>query len=899
MLFKMNPLSSAFEEVDLKIRKKRNITVLGYFNNNKLMGYIFFLGEYDYKIEILYVHYNNKYSALKMLILFYSFYKHSFIYVSKKYISNLKENNFYSITEYKNYFWIQWNKKNDKIENLNNNILLKTSTLSTINKSLNMKDICDVLIKKNDPIYVYNNIQPIKRIFIKTKMNSLSQIINEDKKIYYYIESKKNLFNHGEKNYIKILKKDGFIKSKNNPTIKNPKIYNIEFFDNHVVVTKKILKSLDTTNFKVITLKTYETIFKYIKENNKGKQYYFLNKYFEKIDKIYLKQEYPIYMLENRIKSIIFYENILKENSIPKKDLYKSIVIWMNNNLGKDYTNFFFKTIDKNKLTNFKELYFNVLSKNFLSNKALKLFLNNFLNSNFIIDDCIAENIKNLSNFISYSKRSGFNHFKESRKIISNDIKKGIIEKKYYSIYFKNKVIKSFLTKKDIEKHNNNINQIFNYCSEELNDYELFFDYLNVFNSIEKKKENIFIFSTFFKDINKIKEIIGEKNSLRFLKNYYTIYKQNNDNFHDTYILYFHYLFSSKLIDEDCYKKIIDYKLYKVKKIVNIIRRILNTYKSLYLKIDKNSKFLNNLREEIKKCILKNKPMDFILEDMENKILENYCKDISEKSKKQLSSFVNNLNLYGEVSLVQFISIFENKIFDIINYKIDCTFNEYSLDNRTKKLGNFISKVLGNKTTKGLIRNNKKLYGKLRTIYNVDDILKGNYPIQLFDKFIEILKEFNISIPEDVFYWGKIEKKCSPEYLMAGDITNCCMSFGSEKAKIYALEKGFSILNIFNNDKIVSNSLIWINKKNNYLVLDNIECKSNFIKKSKYIKEVYFSLIKYILKTYDLNGVVQGAYYNDIKLYSNKEKSYKFSLNAKDIKKLFYSDAKYVYYINI
>lgn len=145
------------------------------------------------------------------------------------------------------------------------------------------------------------------------------------------------------------------------------------------------------------------------------------------------------------------------------------------------------------------------------------------------------------------------------------------------------------------------------------------------------------------------------------------------------------------------------------------------------------------------------------------------------------------------------------------------------------------------------------------------------------------------------YFKAVIEPKGSPEYLIAGDATVCCMSLGSDKAKIYAVEKGFGIVNIYFHERIIANAVIWINAPYRCLVLDNIEVHPNYMKYSRQIKLCFHSVAKYLMEEHKLRSVVQGVNYNDIILYQENTEEKRFEkmepLGVKTAS--FYSDARF------
>lgn len=117
------------------------------------------------------------------------------------------------------------------------------------------------------------------------------------------------------------------------------------------------------------------------------------------------------------------------------------------------------------------------------------------------------------------------------------------------------------------------------------------------------------------------------------------------------------------------------------------------------------------------------------------------------------------------------------------------------------------------------------------------------------DKILNILKLHNVNLEN---FKCIIVRKGSPKFY----VTGCCMSYGSQKAFTYAMEEGFDIINIYYKNKIVANSLIWINELYNCPVLDNIEVLANYYKLISQLQIYFRTTTQYLLETYNLYFVV-------------------------------------------
>lgn len=481
-------------------------------------------------------------------------------------------------------------------------------------------------------------------------------------------------------------------------------------------------------------------------------------------------------------------------------------------------------------------------------------------------------------------------YYRQEKKFISNYISKTYKNCQYDFLDFEGRLFKE-------DMYIKTLNSIYLNCS--------------ILNSIyiDKIKNiyNNFNIGLSFNSLHLRSEIIICKNktnkdeTLKFFKRYFKLLEKNKDVFnfhHDNFVMYFEKVIYSKYLTKKAMIKILNLPFEEIKKFVLIQSKFKNLNISDIL-----------IRKKISSCIKRDKN----LEEIYNEFLIDKTKKILVKESDEdilnLNNFVNSLNKYARnnsfIDPLYFINVFKKDCMNIVKNKVKSIFEEDKLDNRTKNLGLFVKSLLGSKKegVEGLIKNPKRLYRDLRKIYNVSDILIGNFPEQYINKILDLIKSRNHPIPKNLLYWSKVERKCSPEFLMAGDITNCCMNFGTQKAIDYALEEGFGIISIYDNDKIISNSVIWIQSEYNYLVLDNIEALQVAIKNKKYVAKEYLKISSYLKNKFNLNNVVQGINYNDILIVDKEVITKKMQINLKQvgfkINKKFYSDANVVYPLNI
>lgn len=308
---------------------------------------------------------------------------------------------------------------------------------------------------------------------------------------------------------------------------------------------------------------------------------------------------------------------------------------------------------------------------------------------------------------------------------------------------------------------------------------------------------------------------------------------------------------------------------------------------------------LKALRKKISTAIKKDEDLASIVSEIVREVEKEWLKrkHISKNLFEDILTFVDRMKKYSQhISINMLFQLFGKKAIDMVKGKYKGYFQEKLIPMNYQELGMFILETLDKRT-----RRNKRLFGALCKIQNIEEIFEGNILPENYDKIIAELKQRNIDVPKKFLnlnkFYAKVERKCSPEYLIAGNASVCCMSFGQDNAKTYALEKGFGVVNIYYKDRVIANSVIWINEPYNCLVLDNIEVHPNYKKFNDILKKLFDRVINYLLKEYNLDFAVQGANYNDLTMYNLGTKRIRFEvLKPVDVEaEYFYSDARYVY----
>lgn len=288
------------------------------------------------------------------------------------------------------------------------------------------------------------------------------------------------------------------------------------------------------------------------------------------------------------------------------------------------------------------------------------------------------------------------------------------------------------------------------------------------------------------------------------------------------------------------------------------------------------------------------------IKDIIDPIAENYTKLFLARKKikdvVKYNNFLERMNVYnGEISLVDLFKVFKGRTHDVVNGSIEGIFEPEDIYPDLSAVSSTVKEIFKTRN-----KNTQKLFTKLNKVHPVSDILNGDIPFGLVPEVIEVLKKFGFELKFSnlALFHGKIEPKCSPEYLIAGDASKCCMNFGEVKAIDYALQKGFGIFNVYFKGLVIANSVLWINEELDMLVIDNIELNGNYSRFTGPIKDLYGVMIETLVKKYKLNGAIQGGMHNDIKLFDDSNQLLNVPITMKDVyKKDVYTDAHFGYII--
>ncbi|MFW6007640.1 MAG: hypothetical protein ACOCP8_00125 [archaeon] len=362
--------------------------------------------------------------------------------------------------------------------------------------------------------------------------------------------------------------------------------------------------------------------------------------------------------------------------------------------------------------------------------------------------------------------------------------------------------------------------------------------------------------------------------------------------------------------DYEMYVKKIIKSIYLTKKAKEIIidksffqQRMYNGYISRLPFINIKS-FKKELLKELRKGL-----SSLIKRNASSKEINNYCNYIAVKidgyflescnievNDKKLELFREKMLKHLDTfSLVDMLNRFGKKLTaKIIEEKVKSIFKPKEYEMPLKDIGECVYKILKCKKSKRI----KRLYTALNKIKPIHLIFSAEINENEAKLILKELKQrrfkYDSNLEKLSFFSAKIEDKSSPEFLTAGDATICCMSFNSDKIVNYTRNKGFNLINVYYKDKIIANTLIWINKENNkkQLILDNIEVHPNYKKFNNLIGNLLIHVCKDIKEEYDLDEVLQGTTFNDLELFFGERRELIF--DGIEIGKNFYTDAHFV-----
>lgn len=271
---------------------------------------------------------------------------------------------------------------------------------------------------------------------------------------------------------------------------------------------------------------------------------------------------------------------------------------------------------------------------------------------------------------------------------------------------------------------------------------------------------------------------------------------------------------------------------------------------------------------------------------------------VIEEEVPALQSFVERMKRYNNrINALSFLSLFKKRAIEFVRGTYKGLFEERVFELPNDALGDLLHAALGDKETKGIVPHPRKLFTKLNKLGDVQAFIRGEIPKEKVQPIASLLKQVRLEIPNEIkmspLYRGVIEPKGSPEFLVAGNASVCCMSFGEDNAYEYAVKEGFGIFNIYYKGRVIANSVLWINELEDSLVIDNIEVHPNYEDSIPFIKKLYFQMIEFLMQKHNLKKTVQGSSYNDLEL-SDASPAVDHRYRGKLTGTNFYTDADYV-----
>lgn len=393
--------------------------------------------------------------------------------------------------------------------------------------------------------------------------------------------------------------------------------------------------------------------------------------------------------------------------------------------------------------------------------------------------------------------------------------------------------------------------------------------------------------------------LLSSKNAELCIKQIVTRCCASNNNYFHDWLLLVHILEKAKdILTEGAMKTLLMQPYQQAmgpgRKIKAITELILNK-KTVRKKFD-----IKAMRKTLSSLIRNRKDLTGYITSLRDAVSVVYQKQkhIPKEKMRQLLAFMERMQRYCvSVNLESLFSNFGNEcLFQFVEGTYPCVFEHQEFSMPVYPLTKFLLAFLENRTRKA-----KRVYHELKSKNLLIPGKNAEMTKEQYDEIIRILRRHNVELPDTVCkdpfaFLAVVEQKGSPEFLVAGDASVCCMGYGEHKAMIYAVEEGFGILNIYYKGRIVANSVIWINEPYQCLVLDNIEVHPNYVRFGKELKECFCHAAGQLQKKYQLKFVVQGLRYSDLDLY--EDDSHKIDFARMEPLRVnteyFYSDARQV-----
>lgn len=385
-------------------------------------------------------------------------------------------------------------------------------------------------------------------------------------------------------------------------------------------------------------------------------------------------------------------------------------------------------------------------------------------------------------------------------------------------------------------------------------------------------------------DVRKIISIIGIDNYYKLIDNINKL--DNKELAHDCIYLLYYFIHDDV---KDFFTKGAYLSLFMINNI-NTNRKIYDLLSGYYRSYKKQfSKDIKEHRKIISKHI-RNNDYNSLEEYIKNNRMQFDKKELNKyKLPKKLNTiaydFIDRVNVYAtHVTLISMLKLFgKEEAISYITGQKNSLFEAEELLFDYTELSNFILDYLkSNKNKRG-----RKLYGLFNKNIGIDNIKNNIYSLDDINFILDEFQNRDIEYPSNFnslrYLSARIEQKCSPEFLVAGNASVCCMSYGASNAKDYAMQEGFGILNVYYKDRIIANSVLWINELYNIFVIDNIEVAPNYKRDDILynIKKLYLKNIINLSNKYETDYIIQGQSYNDLELYDTTTQDAIYNVRAK------------------
>ena len=313
----------------------------------------------------------------------------------------------------------------------------------------------------------------------------------------------------------------------------------------------------------------------------------------------------------------------------------------------------------------------------------------------------------------------------------------------------------------------------------------------------------------------------------------------------------------------------------------------IKSFRRVYAYVNDNKKFSGYIRRLAKNPNFFKEKISEIEEEETMRLIKKAR--LNEEGVEKLNALLEECKKYSDITVPAFIHKFGSSTNRVVRGNVSCVFEAREYDTEYKNFCEKLCDYMHDRSRAG-----KKLYSYLLKNDLLSKVRTGSLRAAEYLEIKVKLDYLNINLKAAPIT-ARIEKKCSSGFLMAGNATVCCMSFEDQKSTDYALLNEIGIFNVYYKNRIIANSVLWMDKDLNALVLDNIEVHPNYEKFNSDIAIQYQKMISDIMEQYNLTACVQGQCYNDLDLFDKEAKIVKTTshcIGSESETSEFYSDAR-------